>query len=120
MLSYQRAPITRPVSQKEAISSSQTLKEVMTWTYNPGSEERLDKVRLFIGDTNEKDQLLSNEEIEVFLKQSKSDLFAAANACDAIVAKLVLLGENDKAESLRQTCKQLRRRAASSVGPVII
>ncbi|MFZ0011272.1 MAG: hypothetical protein WAL97_05135 [Halobacteriota archaeon] len=93
----------------------------MTWTYSGDPKKsRLDNVRLLMGDTNENDQLLSNEEIQIFLEKTDSDLFAAANACEALVAKLILRGRKDQAEMLKESCEQLRTRANSSVGPIVV
>lgn len=61
----------------------------MTWTYSPTSlGTDLAKVRLYIGDTNTNDQLLSDEEIAVFTTLETSLFMAAARCCDAIIAKL--------------------------------
>lgn len=58
----------------------------MTWTYDITTE--LGKVRLRIGDTNEDDPLLSNEEIQVYIDDTDSDLMAAIRCVKAIMAKL--------------------------------
>jgi len=80
---------------------------------------RLAKVRFLIGDTSKKESFLSNEEIELFLNEEKSDNLAAAKAGEALAAKLIAVNEYEKAEQLKKTCKELRdkaRRSASRGG----
>ena len=95
----------------------------MTRPYNRNSADsrltkvRLAKVRLLIGDTNKKESFLSNEEIELFLNEEKSDNLAAAKAGEALAAKLIALNEYEKAEQLRKTCKELRDKARRSALP---
>ena len=71
---------------------------------------RLAKVRFLIGDIHKEASLLSDEEIEFFLNEEKSDNMAAAKAGEALVAKLMALNEYEKAEQLRKTCEKLRDR----------
>jgi len=78
---------------------------------------RLARVRFLIGDTNKEESFLSNEEIEFFLNEEKSDNLAAAKAGEALVAKLMALNEYEKAEQLRKTCEELRNRAQRSTSP---
>jgi hypothetical protein len=78
---------------------------------------RLAKVRFLIGDTNKEESFLSNEEIEFFLDEEKSDNMAAAKAGEALVAKLMALNEYEKAEQLRKTCEKLRDRVQRSTSP---
>ncbi len=61
----------------------------MTWTYsgNPAGSA-LDKVRFLCGDTNLDWQLLQDEEINYILAIYTDTTLAAAEACDAIAAKL--------------------------------
>lgn len=67
----------------------------MAWTYsgNPASSDR-DEVRFLIGDTDSKDQLLSDDELDYILSvipdpgASYHNLKAASSACEAIAAKL--------------------------------
>ncbi|MFZ0925653.1 MAG: hypothetical protein WCE82_02290 [Halobacteriota archaeon] len=75
---------------------------------------RLAKVRFLIGDANKKESFLSNEEIELFLNEEKSDNLAAAKAGEALAAKLIALNEYEKVEQLKKTCKELRDKARRS------
>lgn len=62
----------------------------MAWSYscNPGTSPK-DNVRFILGDTNEKDQLLHDEEIAYMLVQNRLNPYAAAlDGCQAIMAKL--------------------------------
>jgi len=75
---------------------------------------RLAKVRFLIGDTDKQESFLSDEEIEFFLNEEKSDNMAAAKAGEALVMKLMALNEYEKAEQLRKICEELRDRAQRS------
>jgi hypothetical protein len=92
----------------------------MTGPYNGNSADsrltkvRLARVRFLIGDTNKEESFLSNEEIEFFLDEEKSDNMAAAKAGEALVVKLMALNEHEKAEQLRKTCEELRDRVQRS------
>lgn len=60
----------------------------MSWSYsgNPSDSDK-DRVRFLIGDTNEDDQLLTDEEIESSLTKNGSDVLqAAVESCYAIAA----------------------------------
>lgn len=64
----------------------------MTWTYEDPSLNQKDEVRAMVGDTNEADPLLSDEEIQTLLTRflpttGKQPWLAAAAACDAIAGK---------------------------------
>ncbi len=59
----------------------------MAWTYDPALPTDKDKVRFHIGDTDETDQLLQNEEIEYLLNETTNVLLAASRAAKAIAAK---------------------------------
>jgi hypothetical protein len=88
--------------------------------YNVNSAEsrltkvRLAKIRFLIGDTDKQESFLSDEEIEFFLNEEKSDNMAAAKAGEALVMKLMALNEYEKAEQLRKICEELRDRAQRS------
>lgn len=60
----------------------------MTWTYsgNPGNSD-LDQVRFIIGDTDERDPQLTDEEIQFLLSEGTSPLRASIAACSALIAK---------------------------------
>ena len=81
------------------------------------TQVRLAKVRFLIGDTDKEESFLSNEEIEFFLNEEKSDNMAAARAGEVLVAKLMALNEYEKTEQLRKTCEELRDRALRSASP---
>jgi len=59
----------------------------MTWTYDDPSANDRDKVRLLIGDTDQTDQLLSDEEITYLLDEWGTVYLAAARAAKVIAAK---------------------------------
>ena len=60
----------------------------MAWTYSPICAESKDKVRLLIGDTNENNQLLEDEEIDLFLTLASQNVNrAAATAARGLAAK---------------------------------
>ena len=64
----------------------------MTWTYDPtnagtgSAAERLDAVRLLLGDTNENEQQLQDEEIAFALEQSNDNVYLSAAWCARVVA----------------------------------
>lgn len=60
----------------------------MAWTYNPALSTAKDRVRLLIGDTDQADGLLSDEEISFLLSSNGGDEnLAGAEACEALAAK---------------------------------
>lgn len=61
----------------------------MTWSYDPSKLATSDKdrMRLTLGDTDENDQLLQNEEIQYFLDSTGDFDRAAAKCCEAIAMK---------------------------------
>lgn len=64
----------------------------MTWTFGSDPTAQLDRVRILVGDTDEDDQLISDEEIGLYLTggywAAASDHLAAASVANAIAAKL--------------------------------
>jgi hypothetical protein len=78
---------------------------------------RLAKVRFLIGDPDKEDSFLSDEQIECFLDEEKSDNIAAAKAGEVLIAKLMAVNEYERAEQLRKTCEELRGRAQRSASP---
>jgi hypothetical protein len=66
---------------------------------------RLAKVRFLIGVTDKEESFLSNEEIEFFLNEEKSDNMAAAKACEALIAKLRRLMNMLKQNILKRDVK---------------
>lgn len=59
----------------------------MTWTFDEGLALSKDKVRSLIGDTDTTDQILSDEQINLALKQTASLFSAAALACEMAASK---------------------------------
>ena len=61
----------------------------MTWTYagDPSANDR-DAVRHHCGDVDTKDQQLSDEEIAYILTRNSDVVLAAAEACEAIAARV--------------------------------
>lgn len=61
----------------------------MAWTYsNDPANSTRDELRLFVGDTNSADELLSDEEVAYYLgRHSDNALAAAPEACEGIAAK---------------------------------
>lgn len=82
----------------------------MTWTYsgNPGSS-LLDEVRFLIQDTNEDDQLLSDEELQ-YLLDSYGDPYSAAVAA---VVSLIGTAARSLEESKKVADLSLTRRAGA-------
>lgn len=82
----------------------------MTWTYsgNPGASE-LDEVRFLIQDTNEDDQLLSNEEL-LYLVDVYEDPYSAA-----VAAVVSLIGKASRSveESKKVADLSLTRKAGA-------
>lgn len=60
----------------------------MTWSYSgdPATSQK-DEVRFLIGDTDTKEQLLQDEEIQYLLTTTGLVIVAAIKCCDAIIAK---------------------------------
>jgi hypothetical protein len=78
----------------------------MTWTYEPELSAvdtdagRVNAVRLLIGDTNQDDQRIQNEEIAFFLSVTGNDVYlAAAESADVISSKYTAEG-NEKFEGI--------------------
>lgn len=63
----------------------------MTWTFNYDPSVQLDRVRILVGDTDENDPLISDEEIGLYLTggywAEDSDHLAASRVAGAIAAK---------------------------------
>jgi hypothetical protein len=83
----------------------------MTWTYgNDPQHSRLDRIRLLIGDTDENQPLIGDEELNFSMKQHESDELAAADACDAIAARYC--NNPYLVKHYRQLAEELRDKAA--------
>jgi len=97
----------------------------MTWAYggDPENSER-DAVRLLVGDTSTDDQLVTDEEIQYALSQSRTVPGAAsftANAIAALFSRDVDINvsgtsysESQRAEHYRALADRLSRMAASA------
>lgn len=103
----------------------------MTWTYsgNPANSP-LDAVRYQIGDTQESDPLLSNEEIQYELARSGNDVLrAAVKCCEAIAARFARLANSTigktsiqaeaKFKQYTQKTQELRRQVTSRGIPYV-
>ena len=75
----------------------------MSWSYFPADlgtastpEEKMNAVRLLVGDTNSKKQLLQNEEITFFVSQASGDTYLAASiAARTVSTKFIGFGKVD-------------------------
>jgi len=95
-----------------------------TWNYSgdPGASSK-DAVRFLIGDTDSRDQLISDQEIDYLVSAVGTTNEAAAQACEAIsvggrlvdkeVDDLVIKGRQ-RAEQYRDLAKALRNRRVGS------
>lgn len=61
----------------------------MTFTYVSPSVSDLQAVRFFVGDTDSRDPLLTDEEITFLLTEDSRVLGASSLACDAIAWKMI-------------------------------
>jgi hypothetical protein len=57
------------------------------WIYNPSLTTDRDKVRFLIGDTDENEPLLQDEEIDFLLSENTDIYLAASSAAESISAK---------------------------------
>jgi hypothetical protein len=59
----------------------------MAWTYDPAklNDSPKDQIRLLIGDTNENEQLLQDEEIQFYIDQCPNDVNRAALVCVNVI-----------------------------------
>src|ERR1041385_1358437 len=80
----------------------------MSWTYDAALSTNRDKVRLMIGDTDTNNQQLSDAEIAFFLTQEPRLEFAAAEACQALIAKYARY-DSDLASSIVSRFRDLAR-----------
>lgn len=64
----------------------------MSWSYSGDpSQSTLDQVRFLIGDTDDTDPQLSNEEIQFQIAQHESPELAGAHCCEVLSAKFARL-----------------------------
>lgn len=86
----------------------------MTWTYNADPTVQLDRVRILVGDTDEDDQLISDEEIGAYLTggywAASSDYAAAASVADNIAAKMARRADSISAYGTSVTWAGLAKR----------
>lgn len=99
----------------------------MVWTYSgdPLVSDQ-DAIRFEIGDTDEDDQLLQDEEIRYALKVEDTILAAAARCCEVIARKLsrdtdyrlgpAYVYASQRARAFMELAAELRRRAGSGSG----
>jgi len=104
----------------------------MTWSYsgNPATSAK-DQVRFLVGDTNPKEQLLTDQEIEFLLTTyNQFTINAAVQACEAIIGKYSRLADetvgrvsiqySQKAKGYMTQMKLLRNRMTmSSAAPYV-
>jgi hypothetical protein len=70
----------------------------MTWEYSGDPTlSAKDEVRFLIGDTDDTDELLQDEEIDYLVLEFGSPTLAAANACQALAAKFSRRSIDEKA-----------------------
>jgi hypothetical protein len=108
----------------------------MTWTYlngDPATSDR-NKVRFLVGDTDEDDQLLQDEEIDWLLTTQSDPDQAAVLAAEAIAAKFareadttnegLSISKSQRSKSYRDLVKVLASRVSTraeiSVGGLVI
>lgn len=105
----------------------------MTWTYGPTFSLARDRVRLLIGDTDSSDQLVSDEEIALYVTGGQlaevNDYLSAAAVCDAIAAKFSRRADmsaggssaslSQQATAYQRKARQLRRQSALGTSPFI-
>jgi hypothetical protein len=98
----------------------------MSWSYSgdPSLSSR-DKVRFLIGDTDDTDEQLQDEEIDAMLADNSSEPYAAAIACAYVLAAKysrradrsvgdLSISYNQIGDSYRKLATQLKSQAATS------
>lgn len=100
----------------------------MSWTYSgdPATNDK-DKVRFLIGDTDQTDQLLQDEEITYLLSETPNVLLVASRAAKAIAAKFsrqadkavgdLRISLSQKAQAYMALAADLEKRAESVSAP---
>ena len=78
---------------------------------------RLNNVRSLIGDTDKENQPLTDGELKFFLDRYENDNFAAAEACDAIYAKLGAHHDFKRAKQFKELGNRLRMKASIYAKP---
>jgi len=97
----------------------------MTWSYNTSLATDKDKVRFYIGDTDQTDQLLQDEEISFLLTEMSNVLLAAAHAAKAVAAKFsrqadkaagdLRVSLSQKAQAYMSLAADLEKRATTAL-----
>jgi len=96
----------------------------MTWSYDTSLATDKDKVRFYIGDTDQTDQLLQDEEINFLLTETTNVLLAASRAAKAVAAKFsrqadkavgdLRISLSQKAQAYTTLAADLEKRALTS------
>ncbi|MBW2672586.1 MAG: hypothetical protein JRD89_04105 [Deltaproteobacteria bacterium] len=96
----------------------------MTWSYDSTLPTDKDKVRFHIGDTDQSDQLLQDEEISYLLGETTNVLLAASRAAKAIAARFsrqadkavgdLRISLSQKAQAYMSLAADLEKRALTS------
>lgn len=101
----------------------------MSWTYSPHelATSALMRMRLEIGDTDDTEHLLEDEEIEWLLSKGESRMAAQASCCDLIARKFARLVDttlghsrvaaHQKYEHYRREAARLRKMAMGMNAP---
>lgn len=99
----------------------------MTWSYQPKdlATSQRDRVRFLVGDTDENDQRIQDEEIDYILTKRTNDDLAAADAADAIAAgyarqvdtenEALAVKAGDRMKHFENLSRRLRRGAFVSI-----
>lgn len=103
----------------------------MSWSYNPETlkDDKKDQVRLKLGDTDESDALLQDEEILFLLEQSNDNVLkASVQGCLLIISKLSGLvdfkvgpyseSQGDRLKSYQLLYSMLSSQAAIACAPL--
>lgn len=88
----------------------------MTWSYNLQLTANKDKLRLMIGDTDQDDPLMSDEELAYLISTHGSLESAAAAVCHSLAAKYARYADKQVGDlrlSLSQRAKQFYEMAKS-------
>jgi len=96
----------------------------MVWSYNSALTTDKDRVRFLVGDTNESDKLLQDEEIEYLLTETTNVLLVASRAAKAIAARFsrqadkavgdLRISLSQKAQAYMVLAADLEKRALTS------
>jgi hypothetical protein len=97
----------------------------MSWIYDPSLSTDKDRARFYIGDTDQEDILLSDEEITALLEVEGSPLRAAIVALEHLAAKFsrqvdtnntgLALSASQRAQAFAQRAQELRNRLPQEI-----